>query len=59
MNSISPGAVDTQLIDSQFKTREEADGACAFFSQMRRPESLENGRTLTQARSDCYAILST
>jgi hypothetical protein len=30
VNSISPGAVDTQLIDSQFKTREEADGARAF-----------------------------
>ncbi|MGO9018711.1 MAG: hypothetical protein ACLQVJ_10225 [Syntrophobacteraceae bacterium] len=51
MNSISPGAVDTRLIDSQFKTREEADGTCAFFSQMRRqePESLENGMTMRLA----------
>jgi len=51
MNSISPGAVDTQLIHCRFKTGQEADRAYAFFSQMRRqePESLENGMTMRLA----------
>ena len=30
----SPGAVDTPIIDGQFKTKEDADGARAMFSQM-------------------------
>ena len=34
VNTLSPGAIDTPIIDSQFKTREEADGARAFFSQI-------------------------
>jgi NAD(P)-dependent dehydrogenase (short-subunit alcohol dehydrogenase family) len=32
VNTLSPGAIDTPIIDSQFKTREEADGARAFFA---------------------------
>jgi NAD(P)-dependent dehydrogenase (short-subunit alcohol dehydrogenase family) len=33
-NILSPGAIDTPIIDGQFKTKEEADGARAFFSQI-------------------------
>jgi NAD(P)-dependent dehydrogenase (short-subunit alcohol dehydrogenase family) len=32
VNTLSPGPVDTPIIDGQFKTKEEADGARAFFS---------------------------
>jgi NAD(P)-dependent dehydrogenase (short-subunit alcohol dehydrogenase family) len=32
VNTLSPGPVDTPIIDGQFKTREEADGARAFFA---------------------------
>jgi NAD(P)-dependent dehydrogenase (short-subunit alcohol dehydrogenase family) len=34
VNTLSPGAVETPIIDSQFRTREEADGARAFFSSI-------------------------
>jgi NAD(P)-dependent dehydrogenase (short-subunit alcohol dehydrogenase family) len=34
VNTLSPGAVDTPIIDGQFKTKEEADGARAMFAQM-------------------------
>jgi NAD(P)-dependent dehydrogenase (short-subunit alcohol dehydrogenase family) len=34
VNTLSPGAVETPIIDSQFKTREEADGARAFFASI-------------------------
>jgi NAD(P)-dependent dehydrogenase (short-subunit alcohol dehydrogenase family) len=34
VNTLSPGAIETPIIDGQFKTREEADGARAFFSQI-------------------------
>ena len=34
VNTLSPGAVDTPIIDGQFKTTEEADGARAIFSNM-------------------------
>ena len=33
-NTLSPGAIDTPIIDGQFKTSEEADGARAFFSSI-------------------------
>jgi NAD(P)-dependent dehydrogenase (short-subunit alcohol dehydrogenase family) len=32
VNNLSPGAIDTPIIDSQFKTREEADGARDMFA---------------------------
>jgi NAD(P)-dependent dehydrogenase (short-subunit alcohol dehydrogenase family) len=32
VNTLSPGPIDTPIIDGQFKTKEEADGARAFFS---------------------------
>jgi NAD(P)-dependent dehydrogenase (short-subunit alcohol dehydrogenase family) len=31
VNTLSPGAIETPIIDGQFKTREQADGARAFF----------------------------
>jgi NAD(P)-dependent dehydrogenase (short-subunit alcohol dehydrogenase family) len=34
VNTLSPGAIDTPIIDGQFKTKEEADGARAMFAQM-------------------------
>jgi NAD(P)-dependent dehydrogenase (short-subunit alcohol dehydrogenase family) len=34
VNTLSPGAIDTPIIDGQFKTTEEADGARAFFSSI-------------------------
>ena len=32
VNTLSPGAIDTPIIDSQFKTKAEADGARGFFA---------------------------
>jgi len=34
VNTLSPGAIDTPIIDGQFKTKEEADGAREMFKQM-------------------------
>ncbi len=34
VNTLSPGAIDTPIIDGQFETREEADGARAKFAQI-------------------------
>jgi hypothetical protein len=34
VNTLSPGAIDTPIIDSQFKTKEEADGGREMFKQM-------------------------
>ena len=34
VNTLSPGAIDTPIIDGQFKTKEEADGARNMFAQM-------------------------
>jgi NAD(P)-dependent dehydrogenase (short-subunit alcohol dehydrogenase family) len=34
VNTLSPGAIDTPIIDGQFKSREEADGARTFFSSI-------------------------
>jgi NAD(P)-dependent dehydrogenase (short-subunit alcohol dehydrogenase family) len=34
VNTRSPGAVDTPIIDGQFKSNEEADGARAFFADI-------------------------
>jgi len=33
VNTLSPGAIDTPIVDGQFKTREEADAARAMFAQ--------------------------
>ena len=34
VNTLSPGAIDTPIIDGQFKSKEEADGARTFFSSI-------------------------
>ena len=34
VNTLSPGAIDTPIIDGQFETKEQADGARAMFAQM-------------------------
>jgi NAD(P)-dependent dehydrogenase (short-subunit alcohol dehydrogenase family) len=34
VNTLSPGAIDTPIIDGQFKSKEEADGARAMFAQI-------------------------
>lgn len=34
VNTLSPGAIDTPIIDGQFKTKAEADGARDFFAQL-------------------------
>jgi NAD(P)-dependent dehydrogenase (short-subunit alcohol dehydrogenase family) len=34
VNTLSPGAIDTPIIDGQFKTKAEADAARAFFGKM-------------------------
>jgi NAD(P)-dependent dehydrogenase (short-subunit alcohol dehydrogenase family) len=34
VNTLSPGAIDTPIIESQFRTKEEADGAKVMFAQM-------------------------
>lgn len=34
VNTLSPGAIDTPIIDGQFKTKEQADGARDFFASI-------------------------
>src|ERR1700751_4184447 len=34
VNPVSPGMIDTPIVDGQFKSKEEADGARAMFKQM-------------------------
>ena len=34
VNTLSPGAIDTPIIDGQFKSKEEADGARNFFASI-------------------------
>jgi NAD(P)-dependent dehydrogenase (short-subunit alcohol dehydrogenase family) len=34
VNTLSPGAIDTPIIDGQFKTKQEADGARDFFASI-------------------------
>jgi NAD(P)-dependent dehydrogenase (short-subunit alcohol dehydrogenase family) len=48
VNTLSPGAIDTPIIDGQFKTRKEAEGAKQFFASITplgrigRPEEMAN-----------------
>jgi NAD(P)-dependent dehydrogenase (short-subunit alcohol dehydrogenase family) len=48
VNTLSPGAIDTPIIDGQFTSKEQADGARAMFAQMTplgrigRPEEMAN-----------------
>jgi NAD(P)-dependent dehydrogenase (short-subunit alcohol dehydrogenase family) len=61
VNTLSPGAVDTPIIDGQFKTREEADGARAFFSNMTplgrigRPEEMASAILFLSSDDSSYS----
>ena len=56
VNTLSPGAVDTPIIDNQFKSKEGADGARAFFSSITplgrigRPEEMASAISLSGVR---------
>ena len=57
VNTLSPGAIETPIIDGQFKTKEEADAAKAAFAHMTplgrigRPEEMA-AAVLFRASSD-------
>jgi NAD(P)-dependent dehydrogenase (short-subunit alcohol dehydrogenase family) len=61
VNTLSPGAVDTPIIDGQFKTREEADGARAFFSgitplgRIGRPEEMASAILFLASDDSSYS----
>lgn len=61
VNTLSPGAVDTPIIDGQFKTREEADGARAAFAQMTplgrigRPEEMASAALFLASDDSSYS----
>ena len=61
VNTLSPGAIDTPIIDGQFKTKEEADGARAFFSsntplgRIGRPEEMAPAILLLASDDSSYS----
>jgi NAD(P)-dependent dehydrogenase (short-subunit alcohol dehydrogenase family) len=61
VNTLSPGAIDTPIIDGQFKTREEADGARAFFStitplgRIGRPEEIASAILFLASDDSSYS----
>src|SRR6202030_4246826 len=61
VNTLSPGAVDTPIIDGQFKTREEADGARAFFAgitplgRIGRPEEMASAILFLASDDSSYS----
>src|ERR1700682_2504251 len=61
VNNLSPGAIDTPIIDGQFKTQEEADGARAFFSSITplgrigRPEEIASAILFLACDSTSYS----
>jgi NAD(P)-dependent dehydrogenase (short-subunit alcohol dehydrogenase family) len=61
VNTLSPGAIDTPIIDGQFKTKEEADGARAFFSSITplgrigRPEEMASAILLLASDDSSYS----
>jgi NAD(P)-dependent dehydrogenase (short-subunit alcohol dehydrogenase family) len=60
VNTLSPGATDTPIIDGQFKTREEAEGAKKFFSEiitlgrLGRPEELASAALFLASDESSY-----
>jgi NAD(P)-dependent dehydrogenase (short-subunit alcohol dehydrogenase family) len=60
-NTLSPGAIDTPIIDGQFKTREEADGARALFSNITplgrigRPEEMASASLFPASDDSSYS----
>jgi NAD(P)-dependent dehydrogenase (short-subunit alcohol dehydrogenase family) len=61
VNTLSPGPVDTPIIDGQFKTKEEADGARAFFStitplgRIGRPEEMASAILFLASDDSSYS----
>jgi NAD(P)-dependent dehydrogenase (short-subunit alcohol dehydrogenase family) len=61
VNTLSPGAVDTPIIDGQFKSKEEADGARAFFAgitplgRIGRPEEMASAILFLASDDSSYA----
>jgi NAD(P)-dependent dehydrogenase (short-subunit alcohol dehydrogenase family) len=61
VNTLSPGAVDTPIIDGQFKTKEEADAARDAFAQMTplgrvgRPEELASAALFLASDDSSYS----
>jgi NAD(P)-dependent dehydrogenase (short-subunit alcohol dehydrogenase family) len=61
VNTLSPGAIDTPIIDGQFKTKEEADGARAMFAQMTplgrigRPEEMAAAALFLASEESSYS----
>jgi NAD(P)-dependent dehydrogenase (short-subunit alcohol dehydrogenase family) len=61
VNTLSPGPIDTPIIDGQFKTKEEADGARAFFStitplgRIGRPEEMASAILFLASDDSSYS----
>ncbi|MDE1906249.1 MAG: SDR family oxidoreductase [Rhodospirillales bacterium] len=61
VNTLSPGAIDTPIIDGQFKTKEEADGARAMFAQLTplgrigRPEEMATAALFLASDDSSYS----
>jgi NAD(P)-dependent dehydrogenase (short-subunit alcohol dehydrogenase family) len=61
VNTLSPGPVDTPIIDGQFETRAEADGARAMFAQMTplgrigRPEEMAAAALFLASNESSYS----
>ena len=61
VNTLSPGAIDTPIIDSQFKSKEEADGARAFFAgftplgRIGRPEEMASAILFLASDDSSYS----
>jgi NAD(P)-dependent dehydrogenase (short-subunit alcohol dehydrogenase family) len=61
VNTLSPGAIDTPIIDGQFKTRDEADGAREMFKQITplgrigRPEEMASAALFLASDDSSYS----
>jgi NAD(P)-dependent dehydrogenase (short-subunit alcohol dehydrogenase family) len=61
VNTLSPGAIDTPIIDRQFKNKEEANGARAFFSSVTplgrigRPEEMASAALFLASSDSSYS----
>ena len=61
VNTLSPGVTDTPIIDGQFPTKEEADGARAKFAQMAplgrigRPDEMANAILFLASNDSSYS----
>jgi NAD(P)-dependent dehydrogenase (short-subunit alcohol dehydrogenase family) len=61
VNTLSPGAIDTPIIDGQFKSKQEADGARAFFAgftplgRIGRPEEMASAILFLASDDSSYS----